>query len=139
MIRGLHYHKKEIKVFTIVSGAAKFVTTKLPEDLADRNNNQEISEYLRTHPEAVETFILSSRHQGVLVIPAYYANGWVSLEDNTILVSLSNLRFEESTNLRFINQLSTPQNAGFFGRGSHDVDTESVIQSSNLTKVEIRI
>jgi len=96
VIRGLHYHKEEIKIFTIVSGAAKFVTTKLPEELADRNDSLEISEYLKSHPEAVETFVLSSRHQGVLAIPAYYANGWISLEDNTILVSLSNLRFERA-------------------------------------------
>ena len=40
--------------------------------------------------------MLSSRHHGVVIVPAYYANGWVSLEDNTILVSLSNLRFERA-------------------------------------------
>ena len=96
VIRGLHYHKEELKVFTIVSGAAKFVTTKLPEALADRNEAAEIEQYLEENPDAVETFVLSSRHQGVLVIPAYYANGWMSLEENTILVSLSNLRFEKA-------------------------------------------
>ena len=29
VIRGLHYHKKEFKIFTIVSGAGKFITFKL--------------------------------------------------------------------------------------------------------------
>ena len=33
---------------------------------------------------------------GTLVIPAFYANGWVSLEDHTILVSLSNLRYDKA-------------------------------------------
>ena len=42
VIRGLHYHKQEMKIFTIVSGAAKFVTIKIPEDMADRNDTKEI-------------------------------------------------------------------------------------------------
>ena len=72
------------------------MTTDLPEELADRNDSAEIEIYLKEHPEAVKTFVLSSRHHGVVIVPAYYANGWVSLEDNTILVSLSNLRFERA-------------------------------------------
>ena len=79
----------------IVSGAAKFITVNLPENIADRKDD-EIKEYLSSHPDAVQSWILSSRHHGVLIIPAYYANGWVSLEDHTILVSLSNLRFEKA-------------------------------------------
>lgn len=98
VIRGLHYHKEEIKIFTIVSGAAKFITMKLPEEPADRNNEKEIKEYLRQNPDAVQSWVLSSRHHGVLIIPALYANGWMSLEDNTILVSLGNLRFEKAKN-----------------------------------------
>ena len=96
VIRGLHYHKREIKIFTIVSGAAKFITLKLPEELADRNSEKEIKAYLGENPQSVRTWVLSSRHHGVLIVPPYYANGWISLEDNTILVSLSNLRFEEA-------------------------------------------
>ena len=61
--------------------------------------------------------------------------GWMG-EKGCLIDNDSNLRFEESTNLRFINQLSTPQNAGFFGKGSYDVDAETLIQSSNLTKVD---
>ena len=96
VIRGLHYHKKEIKIFTIASGAAKFITMKLPEEIADRNNDDEIREYLNEHPDAVQSWVLSNRHHGVLIIPAYYANGWISLEDHTVLSSLSSLRFEEA-------------------------------------------
>jgi len=96
VVRGLHYHKQEMKIFTIVSGAAKFVTTKLPEDMADRNSFDEIRQYLLDNPDLVQTFVLSSRHHGVVIVPAYYANGWISLEENTILVSLSNLRFEKA-------------------------------------------
>ena len=96
VIRGLHYHKKEIKVFTIGSGAAKFITLKLPEDLADRNNDEEIKAYLKENPQSLKSWVLSSRHHGVLIVPAYYANGWISLEDHTVLFSLSNLRFEQA-------------------------------------------
>lgn len=96
IIRGLHYHKYEIKIFTIVSGAAKFITLKLPEDVADRNNKEEIIGFIRENPEAVHSWVLSSRHHGVLIIPAYYANGWIGLENHTVLTSLSNLRFEKA-------------------------------------------
>ena len=96
VIRGLHYHKLEAKVFTIVSGAAKFVTVKLPEDVADNNDEMEIYDFLVDNPELVQTFVLSSRHHGVLYVPPFYANGWVSLEDNTVLTSLSNLRFDKA-------------------------------------------
>jgi len=96
VIRGLHYHKLEMKIFTIASGSAKFITLKLPEDFADRNNTREIENYIKENPSCVKSWVLSSRHHGVLVIPPYYANGWVSLEDHTVLTSLSNLRFEEA-------------------------------------------
>ena len=85
-----------MKIFTIVSGAAKFITFKVPEKLADRNDPVEIENFARENPETIQSWVLSSRHHGVLIIPAYYANGWISLEDNTILVSLSNSRFEEA-------------------------------------------
>jgi dTDP-4-dehydrorhamnose 3,5-epimerase-like enzyme len=96
IIRGLHYHKQEIKVFTIVSGAAKFITVEIPQEIADRKSETEIRKYLETQKNAVQAWVLSSRHHGVLIVPAFYANGWISLEDHTILISLSNLRFEKA-------------------------------------------
>jgi dTDP-4-dehydrorhamnose 3,5-epimerase-like enzyme len=96
VIRGLHYHKEEIKIFTIASGAAKFITFKIPIELAERNNPEEIRVFGEMHPETIKTWVLSNRHHGVLVIPAYYANGWISLENHSVLVSLSNLRYEQA-------------------------------------------
>jgi dTDP-4-dehydrorhamnose 3,5-epimerase-like enzyme len=96
VIRGLHYHFKEFKIFNIVSGAAKFITFLLPEDMGIRNNNDEITEYAKNHPEYIRSFVMSSRHHGVLLVPPKYANGWVSLEDGTVLVSLGNLRWDEA-------------------------------------------
>jgi dTDP-4-dehydrorhamnose 3,5-epimerase-like enzyme len=127
VIRGLHYHQLEWKVFTIARGAAKFVTVRLePEDVAmliekrdshplssnewwhtdtDTSNNlkrQILNDLFRDHIATKEikpqTFVMSDRHHGVLVIPPYYANGWISLEDNTVLTSLSSLRFEDAKN-----------------------------------------
>ncbi len=96
IIRGLHYHMKEIKIFTIVSGAGKFITLELPPDLATENASEKIKDFVSKNPKNIKSFVLSSRHHGVLFIPAGFANGWVSLEDHTILVSLSNLRYEEA-------------------------------------------
>jgi dTDP-4-dehydrorhamnose 3,5-epimerase-like enzyme len=96
IIRGLHFHYKEFKIFHIASGAAKFITFCLPQDIAQRNKDDEISEYARRNPEKILSFVLSSRHHGVLLIPPQFANGWVSLEDNTVLVSLGNLRWDEA-------------------------------------------
>ena len=96
VVRGLHYHMEEIKVFIIANGAAKFITMKLPEDVAKRNDDSEIKEYLDENPESVKSFVMSSRHHAVLIVPALYANGWVSLEDNTVLFSLGSIRWEQA-------------------------------------------
>ena len=96
IVRGLHYHKFEAKIFTIASGAGKFITFKLPEDLADRNDPEEIRQFAQDNPETVQSWVISSRHHAVLYIPPYYANGWVSLENHTVLTALSNLRFEQA-------------------------------------------
>ena len=45
----------------------------------------------------------------------------------------SALRSDLLTNKNYRNQLPQEYNAGFFGKGSFDVDTESVIQGGNLT------
>ena len=96
VIRGLHYHKLEAKIFTIVSGAGKFITVKLSPELAEDGNQGEIKKYIEKHPETVNSFVLSGKHHGVLFIPPKFANGWISLQDNTILVALGNLRFERA-------------------------------------------
>lgn len=96
VIRGLHYHLEEVKIFTIGSGAGKFITVKLPVEIAKRNDNKEIKEYIKDKPENIRSFVLSSRHHGVLYIPEGYANGWISLEDHTVLVSLSNLTYDKA-------------------------------------------
>ncbi len=78
IIRGFHFHENEWKYFIIVSGSAKFVAIN-PVDEKEQF-----------------TFISSARKPTLVVIPPGFANGWVSLEDNTILVCGSTSSFEES-------------------------------------------
>ena len=54
-------------------------------------------------------------------------------EHGCLIDNDSALRFELLTNKNYRNQLPQEYNAGFFGKGAHDVDTESVIQGGNLT------
>lgn len=78
IIRGFHFHKKEWKYFTIVNGAAKIVIIN------------------PSNPKEVFTFISSSRKPNLIVIPPEFANGWVSLENKTILLCGSTATLEES-------------------------------------------
>jgi dTDP-4-dehydrorhamnose 3,5-epimerase-like enzyme len=78
IIRGFHYHKREWKYFTIVNGSAKFIAIN-PDN-----------------PEEKFTFVSSSRKQNLIVIPPEFANGWISLEENTILICGSTSTIEES-------------------------------------------
>ena len=77
-IRGFHYHEKEWKFFAVVNGAAKFVIIN-PEQ-----------------PDEKYEFASSSRKNNLIIIPPRYANGWMSLEDEAILICASNLTTKES-------------------------------------------
>jgi dTDP-4-dehydrorhamnose 3,5-epimerase len=85
VVRGFHFHKREWKYFTIVQGAAKFIAL-------DPKN-----------PEKKYKFISSSRKPDLVISPPGYANGWVSLEEQTVLVFCSTSTIEESIkdDLRF--------------------------------------
>lgn len=77
-IRGFHYHRKEWKFFVIAKGSAKFVILN-PDN-----------------PAEIYTFVSSERKPNLIVIPPRYANGWVSLKGDTILLCASNLTTQES-------------------------------------------
>jgi hypothetical protein len=61
--------------------------------------------------------------------------GWMG-EKGCLIENDSNLRFQDLTNLRFINQLPNLQNAGFYGKGDFHVDDETILQGSNITRVD---
>ena len=81
VIRGFHKHKKEKKAFFVPSGSAKFVTVD------DRENNP-------THKE-INTFILSTLNPSVLIVPTGVYTGWMSLEDNTVILGISSEPFDK--------------------------------------------
>lgn len=78
IVRGFHFHKKEWKYFMVVSGAAKIIALD-PEK-----------------PQEIFTFISSVRKPNLIIIPPDFANGWVSLEEQTVLVCGSTSTQEES-------------------------------------------
>lgn len=61
--------------------------------------------------------------------------GWIG-EKGCLIDSDSNVRFDILTNKKYINQLPHLVNQGFFGKGSFDVDTESIIRDSKITKLD---
>ena len=76
-IRGFHMHKKESKWFFVPRGAIKIVTV-------DSSSND------------IQTFVLSDKQPAVLYIPPGYANGWKALEEQSLLVGMSDKTLEES-------------------------------------------
>lgn len=75
-IRGFHKHLEEWKSYFVANGAAKFV-------LVDESKN-------------ILTYVLGINQPYVLIVPPKYFHGWISLEDNTLLIGLSNKSLEES-------------------------------------------
>jgi dTDP-4-dehydrorhamnose 3,5-epimerase-like enzyme len=75
-IRGFHKHNDEWKCYFVSAGSAKFVAV-------DESEN-------------VSTYVLSSRNPTILIVPPKYFHGWISLEENTMLVGISNKSLEES-------------------------------------------
>tara|TARA_R100000008_G_scaffold73885_1_gene52456 strand:- start:1672 stop:2181 length:510 start_codon:yes stop_codon:yes gene_type:complete len=99
VIRGVHYHKKEWKIYAVLSGAAKFLSIKFPESfpvIVDDENQSAIRNFLLNNPQYISSYVMSSRNPQILAIPPNRANGWISLEENTNVIFLSNLVFEEA-------------------------------------------
>ncbi len=75
VIRAYHKHDELWDLFSIVNGSAKF---RLKDD------RKESSTY-----GMEEEVILGVRKPGLLVVPPGVYHGWMSLEDNTILLSIA--------------------------------------------------
>lgn len=75
-IRGFHKHEEEWKCYFAVSGSAKFV-------VIDEDKN-------------IFTYTLSPKKPSILIVPPRFFHGWVSLEENTILIGMSNKGLEQS-------------------------------------------
>ncbi len=73
VVRAFHKHKVLWDWFFISHGAAKFI---LRDDRSDSPTYEEMN-----------TFVLSSRNLSLLVVPPGVYHGWMSLEDDTQMVS----------------------------------------------------
>jgi dTDP-4-dehydrorhamnose 3,5-epimerase-like enzyme len=80
VVRGFHKHDREWKCFYVASGAGKFVLV---------DDRKESKTY-----KAIDTYILSSRNPSALIIPTGVFNGWMSLDENTIVVGVSSENFD---------------------------------------------
>jgi len=79
-IRGFHKHEVEWKLFFVARGSSKMVLVREREE----------------GPPEIQTFILTTKRPQLIVVPPRYYNGWMSLEDETLLIGLSTLTLEES-------------------------------------------
>ena len=79
-IRGFHKHSREEKVFFVPSGVAKFVAV---------DDREESSTY-----KEINTFVLSMLNPSVLYIPTGIYTGWMSLEENTVVLGISSEPFD---------------------------------------------
>ncbi len=85
-IRAWHAHKRERKYVTVVSGTAIIAVVKI-------DNWDKPSKDLTVH-----RYILSSRKPSVLSIPNEYANGFMNLVKDTVLIFFSTATLQESLN-----------------------------------------
>ena len=81
-VRGFHKHSREEKVFFVTSGVAKFVAV---DDREDSSTYKEIN-----------TFVLSMLNPSALYIPTGVYTGWVSLEENTVILGMSSEPFDSN-------------------------------------------
>ena len=93
-IRAWHGHKREAKYVYVPRGSALVGAVKMEirEDLND------IHDALISSEEEPEKFILSSQKPSVLYIPPGYANGFMTLTEDTIVQFFSTSSLEDSLN-----------------------------------------
>jgi dTDP-4-dehydrorhamnose 3,5-epimerase len=85
-IRAWHGHLNEGKAFIVVSGSVMACAVRMT-DTKTPNKDEE-----------VKKFTLSSTTPAALVIPAGYANGFMNLTRDAVLLVLSSSTLEESLN-----------------------------------------
>lgn len=99
-VRAWHGHKKEAKAVVVVSGSALVAAVKV--------DNWE----LPSKDLKVERVVLSAEKPAALLIPAGYANGFMTLTESAKVMFLSTSSLEESTgdDFRFDARLWNPWN-----------------------------
>ncbi len=83
-VRAWHAHHREAKYVTVLRGAAVIGAVKI-DDWENPSRNSEVHRY-----------VVSSHKPSVVYIPAGYANGFMPLTEDTLLVLFSTATLEES-------------------------------------------
>ena len=83
-VRAWHGHRREAKYVTVVEGAALVGAVRI-DDWANPGQDNGVARY-----------VLSAKKPSVLYIPAGYANGFMSLTDDAVLVFFSTATLAES-------------------------------------------
>jgi dTDP-4-dehydrorhamnose 3,5-epimerase len=83
-VRAWHAHRREAKYVTVLRGAAVVGAVKID----DWDNPSPAT--------PVHRFVLSAQKPSVVFVPAGYANGFMSLTDDALLVFFSTATVEES-------------------------------------------
>ena len=84
IIRAFHGHLKEEKYAFVISGSALVAVVEIDDTLSPDKSKK------------VQRFVLTAKEPTVLYIPAGYANGNRSLEQNTKIIFFSTASLEES-------------------------------------------
>jgi len=84
LVRAWHAHRKEAKYVTVLKGAAVVGAVKIDDWVKPSKTAQ------------IERFVLSAAKPSALYVPEGYANGFMSLTDDTIMVFYSTATVEES-------------------------------------------
>jgi dTDP-4-dehydrorhamnose 3,5-epimerase-like enzyme len=82
-IRGFHRHDLLWDYFHVVRGTGKFIVARH----ADEEVIAASAAGRSMRPDLVQTFVISERQPALLVVPPGHWHGWMSLEDNTVVVS----------------------------------------------------
>ena len=99
-IRAWHAHKKESKIFILLQGAFLISCVKIDNWKKPSKKNK------------VYKFFTSDENKKIIFIPSSYANGFMSLRDDSTLLVLSNRSLLESTkdDFRFNSHYWDPWN-----------------------------
>ncbi len=92
-IRGFHRHDLLWDYFCVVRGTGKFIVAKHPD--ADVQAASAAGKSMK--PDQIESFVLSDRKPSLLIVPPGHWHGWMSLEDETIVVSTGSEVYDRST------------------------------------------
>ena len=95
-VRGFHRHAELWDYFHIITGSALFVLVYQPDYQLDGGENDVIVRAMLP-PPVIETFILSEHKPQVLTVPPGVWHGWISLSNDTRLLSTASTVYNKET------------------------------------------